>query len=120
MAKILAGHTVLISTKLWAVFLGKADGAGQSTKARTQSLLLPSRFQPNPNVLPEAGPLGTNKGRFLSFIMNFSIAHVKSGDEADFSVSAAFIGKGDGSGQSTKAQTQSLLMPRRFQVCETQ
>jgi hypothetical protein len=36
--------------------------------------------------------------------------------ETPRAVRAAFIGKGDGSGQSTKAATQQLLMPRRFQV----
>lgn len=56
-----------------------------------QTLLLPHRFQKDANiaVLPEAGEVGTNK---------------------------AFIGKGDGSGQSTKATTQQLLMPKRFQI----
>jgi len=70
-------------------FIGKGDGSGQSTKATTQQLLMPRRFQKNANIapLPAAGEIGTDK---------------------------AFIGKGDGAGQSTKARTQELLMPRRF------
>ena len=43
-------------------FINKHDGAGQSTKSKTQALLMPKRFQKDPNVLPEAGEIGTNKG----------------------------------------------------------
>ncbi len=56
---------VLGNFSVATAFIGKADGAGQSTKAFTQSLMMPSRFQPDPNVLPEAGPMGTNKGALL-------------------------------------------------------
>jgi len=66
----------------------KSNKAGQwyegVEKSRVQMLARPLRFQPNRRqyaTLPEAGTMGTNK---------------------------AFIGKGDGSGQSTKAPLQQL------------
>jgi len=118
-------------------FIGKSDGSGQSTKAPLQQLFEVTKFEDQTPAtvekLPDAGVVGTdasflqsksNKAgqwyegmekapvQMLARPLRFQPKHRQYQalpDAGAMGTNKAFIGKADGSGQSTKAPLQQLF-----------